>query len=120
MKKNNPPKRKSIIDDEKKFAEQWKEVVKKCPIVAVRYLQLLEILIEQWQKSNDFYKEVFNKTNLFKPNSPIKASGKFHKLVSALNEFQIKDPPRCRPAINVDDIERLVNCINKRIAIMTS
>ena len=120
MKKKNSAARKSIIENEKLFAEQWKEVVKKYPIVAARYLELLEILIEQWNTSNDFHKKVLNKINLKHPSSPFKVSRKFSELVLTLNKIKIKvPPPKCRPAINVGDIKRYVNCLNKRITMMT-
>jgi len=109
-----------VMKNEKLFAEQWKEVEKKYPMVAARYLEMVEILIEQGYRGMKFYRDAVSKINILDPDSPIQVSTVFTDMVSTLNEVEIKDPPRCRPAINVADIERYVKCLVERLSAMSS
>lgn len=69
--------RKSKFEDEKEFAEQWKVVMEKYPLVAMRFLELLNFVGDEWHRINNSFSAMFNGINLCDPDSPIQPTKEF-------------------------------------------
>ena len=88
---------------------------KKYPLVAIRYLELLNDVSDEWHRRTTFFESVFSKAKLCDPESPIRATKEFCDMVINREDDNDFPPPPCKPARNEGDIERYIECLKKRI-----
>ncbi len=100
---------------EKEFAAQWKRVEKEYPFVAIRYLELLNHISDEWHRRRSFIDSVLSDINLCDPESPIRAAQKFcDELAESPTPIDVPPPP-CRPARGPDDLDRYLECLRSRL-----
>jgi len=98
--------------DEKAFAEQWNAVTKEYPLVAIRYLELLRAVMNEWYRRNDFFVGALSRAKVCEEGSPIRATKAFcDKVFTRQEDGEDFPPPPCPPPRNDEDIPRYLDCL---------
>ena len=104
-------KEETILNDKKAFAEQWKIVKKKYPLVAIRYLELINLILDGRYRVASFDKSFYENIDGCDPESPIRLPDEFCDSIPSLDP-----PPRhCTPARDYADLDRYLKCLDQRI-----
>ena len=107
--------------DEKAFAEQWKVVEEKYPLVAIRYLELINFPFDEWHHINSSFSAMSKGLSVCDPDSPIRATADYCERISydpdAPIPFPNARPEKCKGASDGSqaEFERYIKCLKKRI-----
>jgi len=104
---------------EKQFALQWQKVKREYPLVAMRYLEALQFILEERYKAQLAISEIVPVLGFCDPRSPAYVGEAFCKFLRSLQEDGEVPPlvpqPRCRLPRNEGEIETYLSCLEKRI-----
>ena len=103
---------------EAKFAAQWRSVKREYPLVAMRYLEALQLILDERRQLRLVTSEVVPILGICDPKSPHYVGAKFCKFLDPDPGPlpPLVPPRRCRQPLNEGQIEDYLACLEKRIA----
>ena len=98
------------------FEEQWERTKKECPLVAVRYLEALEALVEHRIAMQIAWNNIVPRLGICDPQDPLYVGPRMCEFLNrsgGVPEFEPK--PRCRPHTKASEIGEYIECMVKRL-----